>query len=229
MKIVSWNCRGGFRNKIERIISLNADIYVIQESENPDNYPKLKNRIKNYFYIGESDKYKGLLIFSMNENVILKHAGWEDFYRRYFIPVIANNNCIIVGLWACDPYIHEFYFYLKLIKRYFTDKPIIFIGDINSNKRFDHRHPREGSHSDTIALLNSWGYKSIYHYFTGEEQGEESVPTFRMYNHLDKPYHIDFCFAKPEVIKHFEIVENNNFAECSDHNPLYVELIDTKL
>ena len=51
MKIVSWNCRGGFRNKIERIISLNADIYVIQESENPDNYPKLKNRIKNYFYI----------------------------------------------------------------------------------------------------------------------------------------------------------------------------------
>ena len=107
MKIVSWNCRGGFRNKIERIISLNADIYVIQESENPDNYPKLKNRIKNYFYIGESDKYKGLLIFSMNENVILKHAGWEDFYRRYFIPVIANNNCIIVGLWACDPYIHE--------------------------------------------------------------------------------------------------------------------------
>ena len=45
MKIVSWNCRGGFRNKIERIISLNADIYVIQESENPDNYPKLKNRI----------------------------------------------------------------------------------------------------------------------------------------------------------------------------------------
>ena len=48
MKIVSWNCRGGFRKKIEEIIFLNADIYIIQESENPDNYPKLKNRIKNY-------------------------------------------------------------------------------------------------------------------------------------------------------------------------------------
>ena len=45
MKIVSWNCRGGFRKKIEEIIFLNADIYIIQESENPDNYPKLKNRI----------------------------------------------------------------------------------------------------------------------------------------------------------------------------------------
>lgn len=50
-----------------------------------------------------------------------------------------------------------------------------------------------------------------------------------MYNHKDKPYHIDFCFAKPELIKHFEIVENNNFEECSDHNPLYVEFIDQKL
>ncbi|MBR7167881.1 MAG: hypothetical protein IKD33_03620 [Bacteroidales bacterium] len=226
MKIVSWNCRGGFRKKIEEIIFLNADIYIIQESENPDNYPKLKNRIKTYFYIGENDKHKGVLIFTLNENIALKHAGWEDFYRRFFIPVVVNNSFIVVGLWACNPYIHELYFYLRLIKRYFTDMPIVFMGDTNSNKQFDHKHNREGNHSDTIRLLNSWGYESMYHYFSGEEQGKETVPTFRMHNHKDKPYHIDFCFAKPKFVKHFEIITEKKFETYSDHNPLSIELTD---
>ena len=33
MRIISWNCNGAFRNKINSILSLNGDIYVIQETE----------------------------------------------------------------------------------------------------------------------------------------------------------------------------------------------------
>ena len=35
MRIISWNCNGAFRNKINSILSLNGDIYVIQEAEDP--------------------------------------------------------------------------------------------------------------------------------------------------------------------------------------------------
>ena len=33
MRIISWNCNDAFRNKINSILSLNGDIYVIQETE----------------------------------------------------------------------------------------------------------------------------------------------------------------------------------------------------
>lgn len=52
MKIVSWNCNGKFREKFNFIKKLDADIYVIQECENPifcsnNDY---KNFASNYFW-----------------------------------------------------------------------------------------------------------------------------------------------------------------------------------
>ena len=35
MKIISWNCNGKFREKFKDIIEEDADIYVIQECEDP--------------------------------------------------------------------------------------------------------------------------------------------------------------------------------------------------
>ena len=35
MKIISWNCKGKFREKFKEIIKEDADIYVICECENP--------------------------------------------------------------------------------------------------------------------------------------------------------------------------------------------------
>ena len=48
MKIVTWNCNGAFRNKIEPILQFDADIYIIQECEHTEQARKF---IDNIFLI----------------------------------------------------------------------------------------------------------------------------------------------------------------------------------
>ena len=43
--------------------------------------------------------------------------------------------------------------------------------------------------------LSEIGIESLYHKFTNEVQGEETKPTFYLQRKIEKPYHIDFCFA----------------------------------
>lgn len=61
MRIVSWNCNGKFREKFEKVKELNADIYVIQECEDPQNYvgTSYGDFAKNDIWNGEN-KNKGL-------------------------------------------------------------------------------------------------------------------------------------------------------------------------
>ena len=45
MRIISWNCNGAFKNKINSILSLNGDIYVIQETEDPNRNSDLLDKL----------------------------------------------------------------------------------------------------------------------------------------------------------------------------------------
>ena len=52
MKIVSWNCNGALRKKTQQLSTLEADIYVIQECEDPKQaaVQAYKDWHKNYLW-----------------------------------------------------------------------------------------------------------------------------------------------------------------------------------
>lgn len=131
MKIVSWNCNGRFRDKIENILSYNADLYVIQESENPYKYiQQFKNKIKTYYWFGLNDN-KGLLVFS-NSKIKVSNNNWENYGLRHFISLKINDSFDLIGVWASPPYIEEYYIYQQINKSKYNNSTII-IGDFNSN------------------------------------------------------------------------------------------------
>lgn len=225
MKIVSWNANCKFREKYTDVAKLGADIYVIQECENPETSKNTEYRefVKNGFWIGDIP-FKGLMVFSQNPEIKLVLHNWRTQGYRFFLPIEVNDQFTLVGSWACDPYIEEFTDFIHAAKKN-IDKRTIIIGDLNSNVIFDKNHFKSGkTHSKIIKELREIGLEDIYHNKSGDEQGKEKVPTFYLYRHLDKPYHIDHCFATPDLIKKMMIHARWQWLSLSDHLPIEIEL-----
>ena len=99
----------------------------------------------------------------------------------------------------------------------------MFIGDFNSNTIWDHKKYRLGSHTGVVKQLENKGIFSTYHTYHKQIQGTEKHPTFYMYRHRNKPYHIDYCFVSAgmlEELQSVEIREYDFWIKYSDHVPL---------
>lgn len=230
MKIITWNCNGAFRKKYEYLISLNADILIIQECENPEETKdeKYKFWAENYLWIGDS-KNKGIGVFA-SKGIRLKKLDWTNGYNdhnvKYFLPCSVNESFDLLAIWTHKNnsptfgYIGQFWKYLQINKKSFNN--IIIAGDFNSNVIWD-AWDRWWNHSDVVKELAEIGIESLYHKFTNEKQGEEKQPTFYLHKNLERPYHIDYCFASKNFIQKLNNVEIGVFKDwkhLSDHNPI---------
>ena len=102
---------------------------------------------------------------------------------------------------------------------------MVVMGDFNSNKQWDGKPGRgKRNHSAVVQMLAEAGLCSAYHHIQKEAQGEESIPTFFLHRHADRPYHIDYAFASPERIRHCYIETSANWLAISDHRPLILEI-----
>ncbi len=221
MKILSWNCNGKFRNKFQEILSIEADVYVIQECENPaeSNCVAYKEFADNYLWTGEN-KNKGLGVFA-RQGICLAENPWPKYCLRNFLSVKVNDSFDLVAVWACRPYIEEYYIYQNInISNYSQDT--IIVGDFNSNAIWDKKHYTR-THSTIVQQLSEIGICSAYHHITGEAQGKELTPTFYLYRHLEKGYHIDHCFAAASNIQNYCVLWDLEWLEKSDHMPILLE------
>ncbi|EMY71205.1 endonuclease/exonuclease/phosphatase family protein [Leptospira vanthielii] len=248
MKIISWNCSGGFRKKYPRTFNLKADILIIQECENPYNYPEFFKKLEHtkYFWEGENQN-RGIGIF-FNETIDLKllnwssefsisipgviseHLRWNTKDLKQFLGVSISENHNLIAVWTKGGknqsfrYIGQFWKYLLANKSNIVEKPTIIIGDFNSNSIWD-KIDRWWNHTEIIKILNSWNYKSLYHEAYTEKQGEEKIPTFFLQRKKEKSYHIDYAFLPNELLKNSEIQlgKFEDWIDLSDHVPLIIE------
>lgn len=243
MKIVSWNCNRAFRNKYKKVLKYDADVYVISEAERPEKYlddPQSKEYLdfcSNGFWIGgykDGKLYedKGLFIFAKKE-ITLENNSWNSKHQ-FFLSVKINNSLDLVGVWTQDnkalksKYVEEVIPYLRIYEDKIKESnKIIFCGDFNSNKIWDKEH-KGRCHTDMVKLFNSMNLESVYHRLNDEKQGEETIPTFFEYLHEDKPYHIDYIFSTPNLVKKLDIGTYEEYVGSeynnSDHVPLIFEV-----
>ncbi len=236
MKILTWNCNGAFRKKVDLVSSFACDLYVIQECEDPSRItkstPEYKEFTQNHLWVGEN-KNKGLGVFAKSSSTITKSdldLAFGHHHLKWFLPFSIEERLDFVAAWAHFGdtgkfrYIGQFYKFLlnnpdEINKR-------IFLGDLNSNSIWDYKRS-EGDHSTCVRILKDQGIHSVYHLRSGEEQGKETKPTFLLQKNRSKLYHIDYIFAPLKYIeatKSFEVLDFDNWTEYSDHVPIIWEI-----
>lgn len=223
MKIVTWNCNGAFRRKYHLADNFDADVYVIQECENPEeSSSEYREWAAQYIWSGKSGK-KGLGVF-VKKGVSVTALGWPDHGLKQFLPVRINEFNLL-AVWTKNSrsmaYIGQFWQYFQYYQGLLNTTTIV-CGDFNSNSIWD-RRGRIWNHSECVLALGRLGLTSVYHGCTGEQQGDESQPTFYLHRNIEKPYHIDYFFASPELVGPAPVVAIGCIADwltISDHMPV---------
>jgi exodeoxyribonuclease III len=239
MKVITWNCNMAFRKKARLILTLKPDILIIPECEHPDRLKFSSDIIipNDILWFGINQN-KGLGVFSYN-NLRLKIIDTYKPEIRTIVPIGVTGGPIdftLYAIWANNPtdkdgkYIQQVWKAINYYDNQLLNTKTMLIGDFNSNSIWDRKH-RESNHSNVVMRLEEKGIYSSYHLFYEQIQGKEEHPTLYMFRHLDKPYHIDYCFVSMDLakkIKSVEIGEFENWIQYSDHVPVSVTFDLTK-
>jgi exodeoxyribonuclease-3 len=232
MKIITWNCNMAFRKKAGVILTHKPDILVVPECEHPDklNFDDAQ-KPTDMLWFG-ANRNKGLGIFSYSDFRFKLHRTHNP-QIKLVIPIIVTggrHDFTLFAIWANNPddpdgqYVEQVWKALHHYDKRLKNKSTILIGDFNSNTIWDRKY-RKGNHSHVVEHLDKKNIFSCYHWHHRQTQGKEEHPTFFLYKHIDKPYHLDYCFASADFkdrLQSVEIGEYKFWKQYSDHVPVMV-------
>jgi exodeoxyribonuclease-3 len=221
-----------YRKKAEFILEEQPDIIIVPECENQERllFGLETKKPTDIFWYGDNP-HKGIGIFSYSDfKIKLLDVHNADF--KYVLPLLVYNDKIsltIFAVWSQKPEKHDCYTeQVWNAVHYYSDlldcENVILAGDFNSNSIWD-KPNRVYNHTNLVEYLKGKNILSTYHYFYNQIQGQEKDKTLFMHRKIDKPYHIDFCFASLNLINILESVKVGTYerwTKHSDHKPLIV-------
>lgn len=233
MKIITWNCNMAFRKKAALVLKYKPDILVISECEHVSKiqFERKTCKLNSALWFGQNQN-KGLAVFSFNNFQLRVLDVYNENYKT-IVPInVTNKNFefVLFAVWANNPhdkdgqYITQVWKAIHHYDSIISGKQVILTGDFNSNTIWD-KPKRTGNHSHVVNHLATKNIHSIYHQRYKLLQGKEKHPTFYLYKHKGKPYHIDYCFASSEILQHctsIKIGDYETWKLYSDHVPVII-------
>ena len=220
-----------FRRKAHLIELEKPDILIVPECEHPEKLLNLNLNATSILWYG-ANKSKGLAIFSFGKYQ-LSLMDIHNEALQIICPIEVRGgetDFILFAVWAQQTknwdyrHIGQIFKAIDWYEKLLIDNNVIIAGDFNSNVIWDKNH-RHASHSMTVAKLAEKQIYSVYHKYFFQDQGSEIHPTFYLYRHENKPYHIDYCFVSNYFMDRLSTVEIGTYeswANHSDHAPFIV-------
>ena len=222
MKIVSYNISSCTKEKVDFLLSLDADVYVV---------PEIAHQVKKslppeYDMEWHSDcPTKGLGVIWRKDKY--EHASFYNESLAYAIPIIYDG-VLILGFWPTKlkgenkTYTQIAKDIINYYSPYFEKySQCIITGDFN----LYHKENKPNKAADILAIdsiLKEKGFHSVYHKLANENPGNETRNTFYMRFKRDDPFFLDYTYAKSSI-KNYYFIENPQ-EKFSDHIGQVIEI-----
>ena len=236
MRIVTWNCSGPasiknpavaarrFEHYLELMTPLRADVLVLQEA------PKPGAESCHTFWQG-SLLGRGLAVI-LDPAAVPEARVLGQTRSSLLVELGAPHNLNLLAIWSCPEksglqnYLLEARAVLDEHMSTLRQRPTLMAGDFNSSALWDGK-TRAFSHTDlTHYLETDLGLISAYHSHLSVTPGREPDPTFHQYRHLEKAYHLDYCFLpRTWKVESARVGAHADWAAHSDHCPLIVDAV----
>ena len=241
MRIVAWNCNGGFHRKIDALMELRPDVAVISECAEPELLAargEMPEMSCPPVWIG-SNRNKGTAVFAFGNADLRPHPRFNAGLH-WILPVEISGpvRVNLMAVWAQNasagirkkanpgPLRTALDFY----RRFLTEAPAVIAGDFNNNIQWD-KPGWAMNHRTAVDLLTEMGLVSAYHEDRQLPQGNEPEPTHYWRDRTkDGPtYHIDYIFLPRRWLPGLTALEVGSFEDwcgngLSDHVPLVAEI-----
>ena len=222
MRILSYNINRFSQEKLEKVMRIEADVYILPELAN-QSLVRLPAGCQME-WMGDFD-FKGLgVIWKAGAKVEIPQ--WFNPSHEYFLPLVVNG-ALIIAAWPTKTERNKPKSYPQIAFEaiceyapYFKQYPVIISGDMNCYKG-QSGETKQFSIESIVDFLSSHGFVSVYHEQTGEAIGEESTATYYHQFKENLPFFLDYTFANKPV-KDYRLMKWD--AEVSDHVAQYFEI-----
>ena len=228
MKVISYNTHKCTQAKIDHILAMGADLFILPECSSREHISVPVGC--EMLWCGDDDlTEKGLGV------VWKKHLSVRIIpeYKKikHIMPLMVDGAGFpkfVLASWPTVWKEKKTYpqLLLEALKEYsfYLDRfPSMVVGDFNCFFGQSGVSKSTGTFEDCIAEMERHGLRSMYHEQTGESFGKETAATFYWHFNQEKPFFLDyaFCCIKP---RSFAVGEWER--EISDHCPLIIDLDD---
>jgi endonuclease/exonuclease/phosphatase family metal-dependent hydrolase len=230
MKLVTWNCRAALHKKHQRLLTLGADIMVIQECTRPNLEQAIRSEGWSSAWFGDTPREKALGVLVKPPGAIREMRALKPKWAGRVV-IDGPASIELFPVWAHRgttsglEYIEQVHSLLDIIDHTSLSPFTIVAGDFNSNSIWDRDYGLK-SHTAAVRRFHKLGLESAYHRFFGESQGAEKRPT-HWNNKNGAPYHIGYAFLSLSLLsklRNVEVGSHHQWHSSSDHVPVLVEI-----
>src|SRR5574344_1532554 len=222
MKIVSYNINRCNQQKIDHLLEINADVYIVPGMSTPDSL-NIPDGYKTE-WIGD-EEWKGLgMIWKNDVDGVIEHYISSDL--NYYISLMTNKG-LIVAAWPTKYGVSQKLSYPKIMMLAMEEliqktgnTPTLIAGDLNC-------YVGQSGENKTYSIktidkfLSDKGFRSLYHEKTQERLGEESNCTYHHLFKEESKFFLDYAYTNiPNAAFSLGDWERN----ISDHHPLFIEI-----